>query len=205
MSQLNAKRLYLEEESFARSIIGQARGEFRDFEEKAMPLAAALMPVGPAALRQVMIRLIAFHVADAASLVRFIIPRHVEIMHSYGYNPEQDPALAEGTSAFWLFRATNPALQAMEGAFGPGILACMEPSVHAVFAARCFLRIQAILMDIDQVGKIIEIRDLYLENIPEDLLPATGCGRIDVENFEPVLDHVGDDTIAGSAPRKLNS
>ncbi|WP_411839650.1 hypothetical protein [Paracoccus sp. ME4] len=188
-----------------RSIIGQARGEFRDFEEKAMPLATALMPIGPAALRQVMIRLIAFHVADPATLVRFIVPRHVAIMQNYGYSPEEDPARSEGTSIFWLLHAMNPSLQAMEVAFGPGILESLEPSVHSVYAIRCFLRMQALLMDIDQVGKIIEIHELYLQNIPEDLLPVSGCGRIDVENFEPVAGNLDDDEIAGAARRRLSS
>lgn len=205
MSQLRAKRLQIEEEGFLRSVIGQARGEFRDFEEKAMPLATALMPIGPAALRQVMIRLIAFHIKDPASLVRFIVPRHVAIMQSYGYSPEEDPARGEGTSIFWLLFAMNAPLRDMEVAFGPGIMESIEPSVHTVFAIRCFLRIQALLMDIDQVGKIIEIRELFEQDIPEDLLPVTACGRVDVENFEPVSDHVRDEDIAGAAPRRLSS
>lgn len=205
MNQLQAQRIFMEEENFQRSILGEARGEFREFEEKAMPLAEALMPIGPAALRQVMIRLIAFYLNDARALVDYIIPRHIEIVQSYGFSPESNKDRAEGLSAFWLFRSTNPALQAMEVGFGPGVLKAMVPGVHAVYAIRAFLRIQALFLEIDQVEKIVEIRDLYLENVPEDLLPTSAIGRVDIENFEPVGKGVEDADVAGSAPRRLDA
>lgn len=205
MSQLQTERLLLEEASYMRTILGQARGEMCDFEKDAMPLARELIPTGPAVLRQVMIRLIALHVADANALMRYIVPRHIEIMQNYGYSPETDKARAEGTSDFWLFRANNQALQMMEHLFGAGISATLHPNVHSVYVVRSFLRIQALFMDIDQVGKIIKIHDLYRQNIPEDLLPLTDCGRIDVENFEPVSASIDDDTIAGMPFRHLDA
>ena len=50
MSEHTAFRLHMEEENFQRIVLGEARGEFREFEEKAMPLAQALLPRKPKGL-----------------------------------------------------------------------------------------------------------------------------------------------------------
>lgn len=200
MNQIQLSRVMMMEENFQRVILGSARGSYAAFEAKAMPLAAELMPYALPDLHKVLIRLITLFVKDAKGLVEHITPRYIDFVQGYLFNPEQDPAKQELASTFWLFRSTNPQLQAIEAAHTAGFMPYLVTNVHAVYVVRAWIRMQAMLIDMGKIDLIMKISALYGEHPCADFLPSIGYNQIDAENFAALDSEAQNAAVADAAP-----
>ena len=127
-----------------------------------MILANRILPDAGDDVCAVFINIVTEFVRDPQLLLDVMVPRHLDVLESYGWvaTPDQPPEpaeLAEGFSIFWMAGSTNDFLVHMERSFLPMMHGAFFLNSHQTMAMRAWLRIQAYHVDIDHLHLIKDI------------------------------------------------
>lgn len=151
---------------------------YTELELQQMALAKEVLPQAEDNIALAFSRLIGETVKDPDLLINLVLPRHIDLLGSYGWvvSPDAEEraehnkaGMEEGWSSFWLCQATNKPLSNQEEIFRPLLAPAFFTSSWQYFAVRAWLRLQCFHMDITKIDLIKDIWALrWPDGAPSD-------------------------------------
>lgn len=171
---------------FENILFAEPTGDLIEHEASLMPDLEKIFPGASPLMCRAALRLVTGFAKSFPDFMIQIIPGHVNLLMNYGWADTKATGskkieVTEGVGAFWLFKGSNSALDAIEAQAIPALSPYFHLNQFRPLAVRAWLRLQAVYFDPNQVEALLMLwNEHYIDTevtffVPrEDFLPVAG-------------------------------